>query len=189
MAKPLSLYPPQISEWDPATAIPTNLRSSDNPAGMIGMERNSGRFSSLATICRPDNTDGGNCKLDVGAPTGSSRMTTWEGRWIAVTDADWWASPDSRPARSARMPRSCSMRENSAAWVAPQLPPMLTTLICAIGVCSSHSSVCAASRWYIRSEEHTSELQSLMRSTYAVFCLENTKTLHYRYNNLYKINT
>src|SRR3546814_7823945 len=26
---------------------------------------------------------------------------------------------------------------------------------------------------YIRSEEHTSELQSLMRSSYAVFCLKN----------------
>src|SRR3546814_5978815 len=28
-----------------------------------------------------------------------------------------------------------------------------------------------------RSEEHTSELQSLMRSSYAVFCLKTTKTL------------
>src|SRR3546814_7654288 len=27
-----------------------------------------------------------------------------------------------------------------------------------------------------RSEEHTSELQSLMRSSYAVFCLKNTST-------------
>src|SRR3546814_10884592 len=27
-----------------------------------------------------------------------------------------------------------------------------------------------------RSEEHTSELQSLMRSSYAVFCLKNKKT-------------
>src|SRR3546814_8824254 len=27
----------------------------------------------------------------------------------------------------------------------------------------------------IRSEEHTSELQSLMRNSYAVFCLKNTK--------------
>src|SRR3546814_20045913 len=31
----------------------------------------------------------------------------------------------------------------------------------------------------VRSEEHTSELQSLMRSSYAVFCLKkNSKTLH-----------
>src|SRR3546814_10290730 len=28
-----------------------------------------------------------------------------------------------------------------------------------------------------RSEEHTSELQSLMRISYAVFCLKNTKTI------------
>src|SRR3546814_2600403 len=32
----------------------------------------------------------------------------------------------------------------------------------------------AAALCFIRSEEHTSELQSLMRITYAVFCLKNT---------------
>src|SRR3546814_2958364 len=31
-----------------------------------------------------------------------------------------------------------------------------------------------------RSEEHTSELQSLMRNSYAVFCLKKQKTKHYR---------
>src|SRR3546814_4744118 len=30
-------------------------------------------------------------------------------------------------------------------------------------------------RWFIRSEEHTSELQSLMRNSYAVFCLKKKK--------------
>src|SRR3546814_9574706 len=30
-------------------------------------------------------------------------------------------------------------------------------------------------RWEKRSEEHTSELQSLMRSSYAVFCLKKKK--------------
>src|SRR3546814_7637848 len=33
----------------------------------------------------------------------------------------------------------------------------------------------------LRSEEHTSELQSLMRISYAVFCLKK-KTKHHRYN-------
>src|SRR3546814_5540559 len=34
-----------------------------------------------------------------------------------------------------------------------------------------------------RSEEHTSELQSLMRISYAVFCLKKKKTqIHYKYN-------
>src|SRR3546814_8851552 len=37
-----------------------------------------------------------------------------------------------------------------------------------------------------RSEEHTSELQSLMRTSYAVFCLKkkNQTTRHYRLNKL-----
>src|SRR3546814_6867282 len=32
----------------------------------------------------------------------------------------------------------------------------------------------------IRSEEHTSELQSLMRNSYAVFCLKKKKTIKHR---------
>src|SRR3546814_5314111 len=32
-----------------------------------------------------------------------------------------------------------------------------------------------------RSEEHTSELQSLMRISYAVFCLQNKNTYHLNY--------
>src|SRR3546814_6333246 len=36
----------------------------------------------------------------------------------------------------------------------------------------------ARSRWGARSEEHTSELQSLMRISYAVFCLKKKKTHH-----------
>src|SRR3546814_2093857 len=35
------------------------------------------------------------------------------------------------------------------------------------------------SRIVCRSEEHTSELQSLMRSSYAVFCLKKNNTYHY----------
>src|SRR3546814_5780551 len=34
----------------------------------------------------------------------------------------------------------------------------------------------SAERWFTRSEEHTSELQSLMRISYAVFCLKKKKT-------------
>src|SRR3546814_1132422 len=34
-------------------------------------------------------------------------------------------------------------------------------------------------RWQIRSEEHTSELQPLMRISYAVFCLKKTLTDKY----------
>src|SRR3546814_5663287 len=40
-------------------------------------------------------------------------------------------------------------------------------------------------RWIrqIRSEEHTSELQSLMRISYAVFCLHKKKTPIHKYNH------
>src|SRR3546814_5789443 len=35
-----------------------------------------------------------------------------------------------------------------------------------------------------RSEEHTSELQSLMRTSYAVFCLKNKKCTKHHYTNI-----
>src|SRR3546814_5418354 len=35
-----------------------------------------------------------------------------------------------------------------------------------------------------RSEEHTSELKSLMRISYAVFCLKNKKKINSNYNNI-----
>src|SRR3546814_5149890 len=42
-------------------------------------------------------------------------------------------------------------------------------------------------RWWLRSEEHTSELQSLMRISYAVFCLKKKKT--YKRYTPYKTDT
>src|SRR3546814_6356376 len=40
-----------------------------------------------------------------------------------------------------------------------------------------------------RSEEHTSELQSLMRISYAVFCLKKKNTKHLQYKTKNKHNT
>src|SRR3546814_7509160 len=39
-----------------------------------------------------------------------------------------------------------------------------------------HQTVLGAGHRHVRSEEHTSELQSLMRISYAVFCLKKKKT-------------
>src|SRR3546814_1328598 len=44
------------------------------------------------------------------------------------------------------------------------------------GIAESESA--ALLRDFFRSEEHTSELQSLMRISYAVFCLKTKKTSH-----------
>src|SRR3546814_2316733 len=43
---------------------------------------------------------------------------------------------------------------------------------------NSRSSTFRSDSGYFRSEEHTSELQSLMRISYAVFCLKNKKSKH-----------
>src|SRR3546814_5961923 len=48
--------------------------------------------------------------------------------------------------------------------------------------------VVAGRRLFVRSEEHTSELQSLMRISYAVFCLKK-KTQHKRANMITYLNT
>src|SRR3546814_10682602 len=42
--------------------------------------------------------------------------------------------------------------------------------------CSGLETVCPVSSYLARSEEHTSELQSLMRNSYAVFCLKKKNT-------------
>src|SRR3546814_10510330 len=42
---------------------------------------------------------------------------------------------------------------------------------------TAHASRCGSDQ-ASRSEEHTSELQSLMRNSYAVFCLKKKKTTH-----------
>src|SRR3546814_1038903 len=62
-------------------------------------------------------------------------------------------------------------------------PIVATSLIAAIDDGRHFASGRALSAWiglvprqYTRSEEHTSELQSLMRISYAVFCLKKKKT-------------
>src|SRR3546814_1847041 len=63
--------------------------------------------------------------------------------------------------------------------------------------CSSESMTRSAAETSVsanigRSEEHTSELQSLMRISYAVFCLKKkkkTKTMYYNTENITKHTT
>src|SRR3546814_7758959 len=47
---------------------------------------------------------------------------------------------------------------------------------------SANSEYGLATIYDLRSEEHTSELQSLMRHSYAVFCLKKTTNTHTRKN-------
>src|SRR3546814_9895335 len=55
----------------------------------------------------------------------------------------------------------------------------------------STSSICQGEQVALRSEEHTSELQSLMRISYAVFCLKKKKHKQHkqRYHTYTNIHT
>src|SRR3546814_3231547 len=48
-----------------------------------------------------------------------------------------------------------------------------------IPILGRHIGQCMETQYARRSEEHTSELQSLMRISYAVFCLKKKTTLKY----------
>src|SRR3546814_5182484 len=61
------------------------------------------------------------------------------------------------------------------------VPAKLEASLCRLAVLGSQADDGIRSRWNlagslqaVRSEEHTSELQSLMRISYAVFCLKKT---------------
>src|SRR3546814_2768507 len=60
----------------------------------------------------------------------------------------------------------------------PQLPPLAAAVFGFIGIWLAAASAATINQLLdarIRSEEHTSELQSLMRISYAVFCLKKKK--------------
>src|SRR3546814_4602856 len=70
---------------------------------------------------------------------------------------------------------------------------VLPISVCGLSVSTlaTLSGTVAAGCWLQRSEEHTSELQSLMRISYAVFCLKKKKnkrktetTVHDKYRHM-----
>src|SRR3546814_4181939 len=84
-------------------------------------------------------------------------------------------------AAASAPPRRIWVRESIARMLAaPMAAPCLThtqsparhNARAGAAVYHSHPS------FHPRSEEHTSELQSLMRISYAVFCLKNTNIIH-----------
>src|SRR3546814_13190084 len=85
-----------------------------------------------------------------------------------------------RPPRSTRtdtlFPYTTLFRSNGK--MTASLPDL-----CSTAACSSHSLLLIRRSLLPdhRSEEHTSELQSLMRISYAVFCLKKKKTIKNQY--------
>src|SRR3546814_616449 len=73
--------------------------------------------------------------------------------------------------RSARNPKRIDAKPAVQLIIDP-LPELTTPISIATATARLFSAIAAVSR----SEEHTSELQSLMRISYAVFCLKKKKT-------------
>src|SRR3546814_4802086 len=82
-------------------------------------------------------------------------------------------------------PRSISSRPKASraelAWIVAIEPSCPVLIACSISMASAPRT---SPRMMRRSEEHTSELQSLMRISYAVFCLK--KKNKYQYNPQYQ---
>src|SRR3546814_3741262 len=88
-------------------------------------------------------------------------------------------SASSHMIRRAASPSACAPVEQAVttAWLGPLKPYLMETcpdarLISAEGMKNGPTLRGLSA---LRSEEHTSELQSLMRISYAVFCLKNKK--------------
>src|SRR3546814_10875341 len=92
------------------------------------------------------------------------------------------AAPASRAAR--RWPGGAMAAASAPPrriWVRESIARMLAAPMAA--PCLTHTQSPARHNAR-RSEEHTSELQSLMRISYAVFCLKKKKEYHTAYNNI-----
>src|SRR3546814_8578843 len=71
----------------------------------------------------------------------------------------------------------CGHREQEGTPTLRRLPTL--PRYSPVRIASARSRSAAAAPWSPRSEEHTSELQSLMRISSAVFCLEKKTTLYH----------
>src|SRR3546814_7803445 len=79
-----------------------------------------------------------------------------------------------KPGASSRCNECCCWRETSRQMKKNKLLPSSCVLHVHLRICLC-TCVLRCVKIFNRSEEHTSELQSLMRISYAVFCLKKKK--------------
>src|SRR3546814_8530862 len=111
------------------------------------------------------------CTWPTASTTASSNATTA----AACCASSAAAGPASSTGRWS-CPRSIARRASACSATCSTSPTPATT------PCAGSSCAAATS---IRSEEHTSELQSLMRISYAVFCLKKHNNNHTQHMHKY----
>src|SRR3546814_8183913 len=84
-----------------------------------------------------------------------------------------------------------SHREAEASSMAAASAKIPRIVVCAVSMVLASKPPCPIIRYQLdRSEEHTSELQSLMRISYAVFCLKKkNESNHTNTQQTYMLNT
>src|SRR3546814_10103834 len=116
------------------------------------------------------------CSSDLYQHSVSSGATTHKAIRNAATRQP---RPDSneKRRRESNSGFSCKNRENADPWVRASVDETRGLVVEANFI---HQFAGLLANWWIklRSEEHTSELQSLMRISYAVFCLKKKKNTH-----------
>src|SRR3546814_2283683 len=94
------------------------------------------------------------------------RFTAWWPVNAFIRPSGVWYGASHRPGGFGYIPQRCPPKRHPEHQ---RQPDRRTTRGC-------RKSVAGEVRRFVRSEEHTSELQSLMRISYAVFCLKKNRT-------------
>src|SRR3546814_6091714 len=112
----------------------------------------------------------------------ASFWRNWNGNACAVSSRGCGTASDSR----ASLPRATQGRSGMQRVKAEALEKLTAGIVERAGSTVEEARIVAANLvkanlfGHDRSEEHTSELQSLMRSSYAVFCLKKKNKQHKR---------
>src|SRR3546814_2022881 len=100
--------------------------------------------------------------------------------WLTALSAEWRIGGSWLLRLSQQKKRAKPLRRNSLpGWSQPASPPHLRKIRNQTARALMWKSTKLSAR-HSRSEEHTSELQSLMRISYAVFCLKKKKKIEYK---------
>src|SRR3546814_9763247 len=115
------------------------------------------------------------CSSDLRSPMPTSTLKCCEANsaMLAAPSLSAFVISSARNASSTEAPRF--------GFTSPQYFGSFQPPSCASAGGSSYRTGSSGNRSLPRSEEHTSELQSLMRNSYAVFCLKKKKKHMYRH--------